>query len=306
MIKEKKIMGQDVNKFNKPNIPEMGGLSIPFGITISLLVAANIQKYFVGDFNTIKLYAVLGVFYIAFFIGIIDDLCGINGAKKALYLMIPAFPIILLQQGLPIISLPFNYFLDVPSLIYWLFLVPIGITCAANAMNMCAGYNGLESGSTVIVSFFLLLISYFQNPHGTTVLIFTSLLGISIALYHYNKFPARIFLGNVGVLAIGATIAASSIIGNIELYAIICILPTFYELYATIYYAGINNIERRVLCNNPIIFEDGKLKPPVGAKYYTLSFFILGKKPMREKNLVWVHLCLFFIFGIFSIIVSTL
>ena len=305
-IRRRRIVGRDVNKKNKPEIPEMGGLSMVFGITISLLVVASIGEYFKMGFTIAGLYAAIGVFFISALIGIIDDLHGMVRSGKAVYMLIPAIPLAILQPGLPVIDLPFDIVIDLGgiSLFYWFILVPLGITGAANALNMCAGYNGLESGSAAIISFFLLMISYFRDPDGAAVLIFAALLGGSIALYHFNKYPAKMFLGDVGVLTLGATLAAGTVIGNIEFYAILCILPAFYELFATLYYGILKGIERRGICHNPVILEDGRLKPPAGSERYTLAFLLLSKRPMTEKNLVGVMLSLFFVCGIIALILS--
>jgi UDP-N-acetylglucosamine--dolichyl-phosphate N-acetylglucosaminephosphotransferase len=225
------------------------------------------------------------VFAIAGLIGAIDDIVGISRRKKLMYTIFACIPLIVCRAGSPEIVTPF-YTFDLSS-VYWLYLfvlIPIGITGAANALNMSAGYNGLESGAVVIISFFLLLVSLITG-NEVAALIFSCLLGTAIVLYLFNKYPAKIFVGDLGTLGMGATIAAGCIIGNIEFYGFICVVPAFYELFATIYYS-IKKVERRDACMNPVILSDGRLKPPKGAGKYTLAYSLLSKVPMREDKLV--------------------
>ena len=297
-LKKGGITGVDVNKPDKPIIPEMGGLACLIGFSLTLLIMLPIERVLDIDLGLMLLYTALPVFVIAALIGALDDLRGISRRKKAICLMLASIPLIITQAGNPIIFTPFYNF-DFTSIpwFYWFIVVPIGVTGAANALNMQGGYNGLESGEVVIISFFLLIISYITEPSGAAVIIFGTLFGAALALYAFNKYPAKVFVGDVGTLGMGACIAAGVIIGDIEFYGFICILPAFYELFATIYYGHIKKIERRDACMNPEILKDGRLMPPNGAERYTLAYLLLGKRPMHEKKLVYTVLLLYAICG---------
>lgn len=296
---ERGIVGVDVNKKEKPHIPEMGGISSIIGLFSSILILTILTN---NKIMTVLL-AVLSVVAIASVIGAIDDIYEIRGWKKAMYVMLAGIPLIFFRIGTPEITTPFFNF-SLPDFFYFLFLVPIGITGCANALNMSGGYNGLESGEVAVISFFLFLISLLRSEF-TAALIFSALLGSSFALFLFNKYPARMFVGDVGTLGMGAGIAAACIVGNIEFFGIICILPTFYELLATIYY-GLKGIERRDACMNPVIMEDGRLKPPKGAEKFTFAYFILSKKPLREPELVNFILFIYAICGLFALCLNLL
>ena len=55
------------------------------------------------------------------------------------------------------------------------------------------------------------------------------LIGASLAMNLFNRYPAKVFVGDVGTLGIGATYATAAIIGNIAIFAVIAILPMFFE-----------------------------------------------------------------------------
>ena len=183
--------------------------------------------------------------------------------------------------------------------------MPIGVTGVANAMNMSAGYNGLESGQVVVVSSVLLTISVLRGDPDFSPMLFASLLGCSLGLYFFNRYPAHVFIGDIGTLGLGAALAAGVILGHLEFYGLIAIAPAFYEGAATIYYGFRNkNGERKSACKNPIIERNGVLRPPAGASRYTLAYWILSKRPMSEKALVRMLLLLYGVSGVIAITLS--
>lgn len=298
------IVGIDVNKREKPKIPYLGGLSIIFGFSVAILLMSGIGENFNFNFNLDPSVAfmIVSVPIISGFIGIIDDFKSIPRMVKAVVMIIPAVPVIILHSGLPVIFLPFQMTIDLTNVswLYWFVLVPIGITGASNAIGMTDIHNGLATGEVIIASFFLLIISYIMSANEIAILIFGALIGSSIAFFIFNKYPSKIFLGDTGSLTLGALIALGAIIGSIEFYGVICIVPTFYELGATVYYR-FKGIERREACINPVILDDGRLKPPEGAERYTLFYYLLSKKSMKEKKLVYTVLVLYVICGMIAL-----
>ena len=288
------FVGVDIHKKNKPEIPQMGGIAALYGFSLGLAVILGVQSMFNWGDHRVVMLAAVGVFLVAAFVGLIDDISVLSTRSKILYIALASIPLIAVAPSQAIFTMPFYgtmYFMDpyILYIIFWIIIIPIGITGVANALNMSSGCNGLCSGEICVISFFLMIISYLKNPHNGSTLIFAALFGATLVLYHYNKFPARTFIGNAGALGLGAAIGAGLIIGKIEFYGIICIMPAFYELFATVYY-GAKGVKRKSLCKNPIILDDGRIKPPKGAEKYTLRYYILSKKPMTEKQVVDVIL----------------
>ncbi|NYZ77916.1 hypothetical protein H0N96_00760, partial [Candidatus Micrarchaeota archaeon] len=79
-------------------------------------------------------------------------------------------------------------------------------------------------------------------------------------------------------------------------------IPAFYELAATIYYA-FKRVWRRPACHNPVILKDGRLKPPKGAEHYTLFYYLLSKKPIREAGLVKTVYAIYLLFAAIALAV---
>lgn len=102
--------------------------------------------------------------------------------------------------------------INVPFLGVWK-LGPLFIPMAAfiivsftNAFNITDGLDGLASGLLLICLFAFWLLSY--STLDTPLSVFIALwIGSLIAFLYFNIFPARIFLGDVGALSFGATMA---------------------------------------------------------------------------------------------------
>jgi len=294
------ICGIDVNKLNKPKIPEMGGLAGIMGFSLGLILTLGIVKFF-DYMDEIPALTSISVICIASMIGLLDDISILGRKEKAWFISFASLPIIISQVGLPEINGIF-FILDFSTnpFLFWLILVPLGVTGCANALNMSAGYNGLESGQMVIISFSLLLISILDDVSFSILIIYSAVLGSCSALFLFNKYPAKIFIGDIGTLGFGSLIAVLTVMSGHIIYGIICIVPTFYELFSTIKYS-LKGVERREACMNPTIDSSGIIKPVEGSEDYTLAFLILSRKDLNEKNLVYTILGLYLISGFLAI-----
>ena len=307
-MREGGMVGRDVNKSTKHEVPELGGIAALFGFTISLSIIVGVQKI-VGDIAEPPYLAAISVFFIAAMVGLIDDISNIPQRVKVVGVGFAALPLMLVHLGTEV-PFPFGYSIALIGtwyFVYWLLLVPAGVTGVANAMNMSAGYNGLESGQIAIISTAMLVILLVRGSPEHSVIIMAALVGAAIGLYAFNRYPAKVFIGDIGTLGMGAALAAGIILGHIELYGIIAILPAFYEGFATFYYSQIQCVpDRRHACHHPIIREDGNLEPPKGAERYTLAYLLLSRKPMTEQQLVRTLLGLYSLAAIAAIILSFL
>jgi UDP-N-acetylglucosamine--dolichyl-phosphate N-acetylglucosaminephosphotransferase len=166
---------------------------------------------------------VLSVVLIAALIGVVDDLIPLRQITKAILPIFIAVPLIAVRAGDTTIAFPFIGSIDL-GIIYSLVLIPIGVTGAANAVNMLAGFNGEVSGVGFVAVGSLAIIAY--HVHDTAAfLILVAALGALLATIYFNWYPSKIFIGDVGTLSIGAIIASAVIIGNFELAGLVIIIP---------------------------------------------------------------------------------
>ncbi|HIH09598.1 MAG TPA: glycosyl transferase family 4, partial [Candidatus Diapherotrites archaeon] len=227
------IVGKDMNKYEKPGIAELGGVSPLLGISLGIIVAIFISTYIGGlDVNLTLLFASFLTILLVGFIGVIDDLIGwkkgIRQWQHALFPVFAALPLMAVQAGTDIVILPF---LGAASLgvLYSLIIVPLGITGSSNAFNMLAGFNGLEAGLGIILIGTLSLIA-FLTGRTEALILGAAILGALIAFLRYNWFPAKVFGGDSLTLMIGASVATISIVGNMEKVGISLIALHWAEL----------------------------------------------------------------------------
>ena len=296
--RQKGIVGRDVNKAGKPEVVEMGGFALFAGLIVGVLAGILALTFLDRQPDLlVPLLASLGAVTLLALIGVFDGLFRLSWRTKAFIPVVGSFPLVAVKAGQTAMSLPFLGAVDF-GLFYNFLLVPLGVTGAANAVNMSAGYNGLEAGIGVITSAALLYIALSVGSVPAAVLL-AACLGACLAFLKYNWFPAKVFPGDIGTLVIGATLAAAVIIGNMEKFGVIVLLPAFYELFATVYYIA-KKVQRRALVHSPV-FRGGLIIPPKGAENYTLAFRLLAWKPMRESTLVLTLLGIYALFGILAL-----
>lgn len=121
--------------------------------------------------------------------------------------------------GIDIVNIRFIDVFDIG-----IFFVPFAafvIVAFANAVNITDGLDGLASGLLLIALLSFLAIS--TNILDTTLSIFLGLwIGALIAFLYFNVYPARIWLGDIGALSFGATLAVVGLLtGKILALAVI-------------------------------------------------------------------------------------
>ncbi len=119
---------------------------------------------------------------------------------------------------------------DYNYIIYLLIVIFI-ITAVSNGANITDGIDGLAAGTSAIISFVLGIFAYISGniifakylnimyiPHLEEMVIFAgALVGACIGFLWYNAYPAQVFMGDTGSLALGGIIAAFSIMVRKEL-----------------------------------------------------------------------------------------
>ncbi|HEX55458.1 MAG: hypothetical protein DRO94_02140 [Candidatus Altiarchaeales archaeon] len=239
-LRRAKITGKDMNKPGMPEIPEMGGFAIVFGTSLGVLTAIaaytfSEQIYSITGltlFPELRLeliFASLSTILIISIIGIFDDLFSMRQIVKALLPLFAALPLVAVKAGTTKMVIPFIGSIEF-GILYILILVPIGITGASNVTNMLAGFNGLEAGMGLVACLSLAFIAFkTNNPESFIILIAIS--GALLAFLFYNWYPAKILIGDIGTLTIGAAISSAVIVGNFETAGIIVIIPYAIDFF---------------------------------------------------------------------------
>lgn len=201
----------------KMGTPTMGGLMVivPVLIITGLLNIANLLGFnFIGQSVLIP----MGTLVTFGLLGLIDDLEGIRGKRvfgegimartKALWQVILALVIALILHFGPTelrsVAIPgIRERIDIGLL--WIPIATFIIVAMSNAVNFSDGLDGL-AGSLAAVAFACYgVIAYLQGQVWLAAFCLT-MVGALLAFLWFNVHPANLFMGDVGSLAIGATL----------------------------------------------------------------------------------------------------
>src|SRR3990167_5397898 len=162
----------DMNKENKPLVPISGGLAVMAGVFVGLMFFIFLQTFSYHDNSfSLFLFGAVTTLLLGTFIGFIDDSVieknsgGSSGLKqwqKPLLTIPIAIPLAVINAANTEVTLPILGHIDL-GIVYPMIIVPIGVICATNMVNMLAGFNGMETGMGLIYMFSLGLFAYLHN-----------------------------------------------------------------------------------------------------------------------------------------------
>lgn len=206
---------------SKAGTPTMGGIAFILGTT-----AAVIVSMFMPGSDTMGKIAILLSMYAFGAVGFIDDYNKI--AKKQNEGLTPKQKLILQavfglalaifmmsKEGTAMFIPFFRKTVDI-GILYIPFVVFIEIAMA-NAVNLTDGLDGLASSNSAIVACTFAIIG--MSVHGGSepmAVTGQALFGALVGFFLYNHYPAQIFMGDTGSMALGGVLSAMAIVGHME------------------------------------------------------------------------------------------
>ena len=168
----------------KAGTPTIGGLIFIFATIITMFIMVGNPT----DEAMIALYSFVGFGFAYKYIGTSINIPFLNG-----------------QINFGLFYIPFVMF-------YF-----AGVT---NAVNLTDGLDGLATSVTVLVTTFLGIISY-NLGHISLAIFCVALAGALLAFLRFNAFPARVFMGDTGSLALGGAVAMVALILKMPLILVL-------------------------------------------------------------------------------------
>jgi UDP-N-acetylglucosamine--dolichyl-phosphate N-acetylglucosaminephosphotransferase len=294
LIKWHQKTGFLVKDMHKPKlflVPKTGGPAILTGflLGVSFLIAATI--IFHENVNFLFILSAIICIITLSYLGLVDDFFEIPSYWKFFLPSLATIPLIaaLIINEQSTINLPFIGNYDFGYL-YPLLLVPLGVTVASNFTNMLAGFNGIETGMGMIIFIFLSLLSIYLKNYEVALISFP-FLGSLAGFFLFNKYPSKIFPGDSGTYMIGGALAAAVIIGNVEWFGFIAMIP--YLIDGIIKAA--NNFPKSFA-----FYKEGKLYPPKEKIRGFVDLVLHIFNGMKEKDVVLFFIFLELIFSFFA------
>ena len=226
-ILHKLKFGQNIRKegpqshLKKAGTPTIGGLIF----IISIVIVMICSRYGLTDKGMIVLYGTL-----AFgLIGFLDDILKIvhkenEGltAKQKFALQI-VFSVAIAIYGYKIIgtaiSIPFTD-MQLDLGVFYIPFVIFYFLAVTNAVNLTDGLDGLATSVTILVLTFFSIVA--TKLGVSSVAVFSvGLTGALLGFLRYNAYPAKVFMGDTGSLALGGAIATIMLVLQTPLLVII-------------------------------------------------------------------------------------
>lgn len=274
----------------KEATPMFGGVLfvlIPF---ILMVVTYHIK---LSTESLLALFAFLGFFLL----GVVDDYKIAKEGKNdglpvklrfGLQIVISLlFVLGVLTKVTTLIAIPIpmvgHFDLWLPPVLYVAFGVFVMVG-SVNSVNITDGMDGLAAGVSAFIFIGLAIIAYvFKNEQLTFLAIY--LLGSLLAYLRYNVYPAKIFMGDGGSLALGALMAAYAMLLKIEVSYIFLVGVLIWEtMCVLIQQVSVRLLKKRVFAYTPIHY----------------SFVLSGWKEKRVVQFIWLLGLIFLVLGLWS------
>jgi UDP-N-acetylglucosamine--dolichyl-phosphate N-acetylglucosaminephosphotransferase len=296
------LVTTDVHKKGGPLVPYSCGVAIAAGIISGLLVSIFISVFLTGTSSTlVTILAATTSILIITFSGLLDDLNstqvregsyltgkrGLKAWQKPLLTLPAAFPLMAIMAGDTQVSLPIVGTVNF-GILFPLVIIPIGVVGASNMVNMLGGFNFLQVGMGIIVTAAL---GTFAIIHGSVVGA-TILLVTAAALLGAAKFnfpPAKILSGDSDSYLIGAVIAVSAFVGNLERAALTVSIPFIIQAILKFYS---HHKLQHFASDTGILQEDGTIRSRYGKSIYSWTHLIMNLGNFSERKIVAIMLAI--------------
>lgn len=275
------------NHRKKEGTPTMGGLIfiIPTILTIIYLCLTDRIEF------TYNLGIVLLVFVLYAILGFLDDFLSIKRGKNEgltisqkffgqIVIALLFFYIYMKYDGdttFVVSTLNINIEL---GFFYGIFILLL-LVGFSNAVNLTDGLDGLAGGLSAISFVAFALISLFIGQEDMGIFCFI-LVGTLFGFLMFNAFPAKVFMGDTGSLALGAVFATIAILTRREVTLLIVCFPFVFETLSSIIQIGYYKLtKKRVFLNSPIhhhFEKKGFAEPDIVKAFYLFGiiFSLLG------------------------------
>ncbi|CRH61302.1 phospho-N-acetylmuramoyl-pentapeptide-transferase [Chlamydia trachomatis] len=221
----------------KQGTPTMGGAV--------MLCAILITSVLLSGWSMRASLAMLAMFATGL-LGFLDDIesvshkrsLGLTASQKMLGLVLICIVFCLAAVNLcgvsPTISFPGHFSLDLGVLstvftfqgmlvsVPWLYLIFVFLLMAgmSNATNLTDGLDGLAGGCSLVVMLCMAMVAFLYNEIDLAIFS-ASIAGACIGFLWHNCYPASIFMGDTGSLALGGAFAALAVLTKTEVISLI-------------------------------------------------------------------------------------
>ena len=199
------------NLFDEPNertshstsVPTLGGVAFYVSIVFALTFWGNFAA------NSVIQYVIAAITIVTF-IGLKDDILGVEAFQKLMGQMFAAI-VLVIWADIRITSLYGIFGLnELPYIISVLFTI-FTILVIINSFNLIDGINGLSASIGIVSALTFGVWFYLIDENSEMAILAFTLIGALVSFLRYNLSPSKIFMGDTGSLLVGIIISVLAI-----------------------------------------------------------------------------------------------
>lgn len=282
-LTQKGTVVKDYYKPGEKMVPTGGGIAILIVAMVGLSLNSLFFKFTPTNYVVLIVIALFGLF------GILDDMIDIGHAAKLLLMYYCSYPLIQYATQTSV-NAPYLGTIEL-GIIYLQLIIPTYVLVTANLVNMHSGFNGMSSGLSVIVLVSLIIKSILIGG-VENILSVVSITGAILGFYIYERYPSRIFWGNIGSLTAGSAIGALIVIQGFILSGFVMLIPHTVNFLMYVFW----RVKKYPQIKFGKIRSDGTLQVP---NPLTLKWVLPYYFKISEKHTTWA---MFLLTGLFCVL----
>jgi len=265
--------------------PALGGLALFAAIWGAIALLLVLYPSLWSDFRHALGYIFAGALIVTL-VGFSDDLTPLSAPTKLISQI--GAGLVLFIGGLSIDPLTLPFYGPIATGNWSVLITVLWVVMLTNAINILDGLDGLAGGVSLIAAIVLGVVGNLYGIDSVLVLA-GSLAGFLVVFLYYNRYPARLFLGDSGALQIGYYFAVMSLLVPIRSYTAAALYVPLLTLAVPLLEAGISFF-RRLAAGRSVMQADRRH-----------IFHLLAMAGLSPRQTVYVFYGLSTVFGLFAL-----
>ena len=224
---------------------------------------------------------------------ILDDMIDIGRPAKLVLMYYCSYPLMQYATHTQVLF-PLLGSIDF-GILYGQLIVPTFVLVAANLVNMHSGFNGMSSGLSVIVLISLIIKSLMAGDINNITAII-AIAGATLGFYLFERYPSRIFWGNIGSLTVGAAIGVMIVMQGYIVSGFIMLLPHTINFLMYVYW----RVRKYPQVKFGSLRDDGTLSVP---NNLTLKWVLPYYRCVTERQATYAMYAVTAVFCIIGILI---
>jgi len=277
-----------IRKKHKRPMPILGGT----GILIAIWAGIGFSYYFGGESMAEIKDTIPNIFagsLIVYTIGLIDDFKPVSAWIKLSAQVLAGFVLYYGGLSIDLVSLPTYGSFDLNG--FSAMITILWVVALSNAINLIDGLDGLAAGVSAIAALSMAVIGVIYSIEAI-VIVSLAIAGTLMVFWTFNRYPAKIFMGDSGSLLIGYFFAVISLVVPIKSF-------TTAALFLPLVILGVPLTETATSIFRRLAAGKNVMKADRRHIYHYLSYAGLS-----EKQVVVLFYILGVIFGLISVAMS--